>query len=210
MGSNPIRATDVCLRGCLCGHSSERARAPEYPWMRVDIRSTERAGRRAGSGQSWMILRVLLAARGGEEVVGTPGRDLLVSDTHTFADLATAIDRAFARWDLAHLHVFRFDDGRRIGMVDLEEPDDDDADLDETKVTVQQAGLRQGDRFEYVFDFGDSWEHCCTVLRCKVDPMKESGAASSDIVPIFGWGTIPDQYDRATPQGGRQVAEDSD
>jgi hypothetical protein len=29
----------------------------------------------------------------------------------------------------------------------------------------------------YVFDFGDSWEHRCTVLRCKVDPMKESGAA---------------------------------
>lgn len=55
-----------------------------------------------------MIVRVLLAAQGGDDLVGTPGRDLLVSDTHTFADLAAAIDCAFARWDLSHLHEFRF------------------------------------------------------------------------------------------------------
>lgn len=28
--------------------------------------------------------------------------------------------------------------------------------------------------------------------------MKESGAESSEIVPVFGWGAIPDQYGRAT------------
>ena len=145
-----------------------------------------------------MVVRVFLASRAGEELVGTPGRDLLVRDTHTFADLAAAIDRAFARWDLSHIHEFRFADGRRIGMIDPDELDDDASDLDEEKVTVQQAGLRQGDTFEYVFDFGDSWEHHCTVLRCKVDPMKESGAASSEIVPVFGWGMIPDQYGRTT------------
>lgn len=156
-----------------------------------------------------MIVRVLLAAQGGEEFVGPPGRDLLVCDTHTFAELATAIDRAFARWDLSHLHEFRFADGRRIGMIDPDDLDDDAADLDERKVTVQQAGLRRGDTFEYVFDFGDSWEHRCTILRCKVDPMKESGAASSEIVPVFGWGTIPDQYGRTTPEDDSEPAEDS-
>ena len=147
-----------------------------------------------------MILRVLLVAQGGEEFVHAPGRDLLVSDAHTFAELATAIDRAFARWDLSHLHEFRLADGRTVGMIDPDDIDDDAADLDEQKVTVQQAGLREGDTFEYVFDFGDSWEHRCIVLRCKVDPMKESGRASSEIVPVFGWGTIPDQYGRATPE----------
>ena len=157
-----------------------------------------------------MIVRVLLAAQGGEEFVGAPGRDLLVSDTHTFADLATAIDRAFARWDLSHLHEFRFADGRRIGMIDPDDLDGDAADLDEQKMTVQQAGLRRGDTFEYVFDFGDSREHRCTVLRCKVDPMKESGAASSEIVPVFGWGTIPDQYGRTTPDEDSEAAEDGE
>lgn len=155
-----------------------------------------------------MVVRVFLATRAGEELVGMPGRDLLLSDTHTFADLAAAIDRAFARWDLSHLHEFRFADGRRIGMIDPDDLDDDASDLDEQKVTVQQAGLRQGDTFEYVFDFGDSWEHHCTVLRCKVDPMEECGAASSEIVPVFGWGTIPDQYGRRTPEEDGEQAED--
>jgi|SRR5687767_8064625 len=108
---------------------------------------------------NWLIVRVILAAQGGEQFVDAPGRDLLVSEMHTFAELAIAIDRAFARWDLSHLHEFRFADGRRIGMIDPDDLDDDAADLDEQKVTVQQAGLREGDTFEYVFDFGDSWEH---------------------------------------------------
>ncbi len=156
-----------------------------------------------------MIVRVLLAAQGGEELVGAPGRDLLVSDTHTFSELATAIDRAFARWDLSHLHEFRLADGRRIGMIDPDDLDDDSTDLDEQKITVKQVGLRRGDTFEYVFDFGDSWEHRCTVLRCKVDPMMEFGAASSEIVPVFGWGTIPDQYGRTMPEEDGEPAEDS-
>jgi len=60
--------------------------------------------------------------------------------------------------------------------------------------------LRPGDSFEYVFDFGESSEHRCTVLRSDLGPVKESGASPSEIVPVFGWGTIPDQYGRATPE----------
>jgi len=145
-----------------------------------------------------MVLRVVLLAQGGEELAGPPGRDLLVSDTHTFGDLAAAIDRAFARWDLSHLHEFRLIDGRKIGMIDPAGFEDDAAGLDERKITLQRAGLRPGDTFEYVFDFGNSWEHRCTVLRRDVDPTKESGALPSEIASVFGWGTIPDQYGRTT------------
>lgn len=63
---------------------------------------------------------------------------------------------------------------------------------------MQRAGLRPGDSFEYVFDFSDRWEHRCTVLRRDDDPVKESGALPSEIVSVFGWGTIPDQYGRTT------------
>lgn len=145
-----------------------------------------------------MVLRVVLRAQGGEELAGPPGRDLLISETHTFGDLATAIDGAFARWDLSHLHEFRLVDGRRIGLIDPAGFEDDDDALDERSVTLQQVGLRPGEAFEYVFDFGDSWEHRCTVLRRDVDPMEELGASPSKIVPIFGWGMIPDQYGRTT------------
>ena len=64
---------------------------------------------------------MILRSKGGDELVDPPGRDLLVSSAHTFAELANAIDRAFARWDLSHLHEFRLLDGRRVVMEDADE-----------------------------------------------------------------------------------------
>lgn len=143
-------------------------------------------------------MRVILVSKGGEELAETPGRDLLVSSVHTFAELASAIDRAFARWDLSHLHEFRLVDGRRIAM---EEADDFEESapaqhLDERAHSLSSIGLSLGDTFIYVFDLGDHWEHGCTVLRSDVDPEEELGTVPSEILPTFGWGTIPDQYGR--------------
>lgn len=44
-----------------------------------------------------------------------PGRIFIVGPSHSFAAYAEAIDVAFARWDLLHLHSFEFADGRVIG-----------------------------------------------------------------------------------------------
>jgi len=63
------------------------------------------------------------------------------------------------------------------------------------------AALGAGDSFTYMFDFGDGWEHQCTVLRDDADPVEEYGRAPDEIVPIFGWGTLPDQYGRSEPDG---------
>lgn len=147
-------------------------------------------------------MRVILVRKGGEELADTPGRDLLVSSMHTFAELASARDRAFARWDLSHLHEFRLVDGRRIVM---EEADDFEESasaqrLDERAHSLSSIGLSLGDTFIYVFDLGDDWEHGCTVLRSDVDPEEEIGIVPSEILPIFGWGTIPDQYGRLSPE----------
>ena len=151
------------------------------------------------SVRRWIILRVAIVARGGESLSTPPGRDMLASSSHTFAELATAIDRAFGRWDLAHLHEFRFSDGRVIGTADTDEFGDDENEIDERRMTIGAAALAVGDSFEYVFDFGDGWEHRCTVLRGDVDPVEESGRKSPEIVPIFGWGALPDQYGRTRP-----------
>ena len=126
----------------------------------------------------------------GEELVDPPGRDLLMSRTHTFADLAKAIDRAFARWDLSHLHEFRLPDGRRVVMAaEADDPEEIDParDLDERAHSLSSLGLHAGDRFVYVFDFGDNWEHGCTVLRTDIDPVEECGTVPSEIVSVFGW-----------------------
>jgi hypothetical protein len=144
-------------------------------------------------------VRVVLLSKGGEELEDPPGRDLLLSETDTFAELAAAIDRAFARWDLSHLHEFRLMDGRRVIMMegaDEFEEIDPSRHLDELRHSLGSVGLRAGETFMYVFDFGDNWEHGCTVLRTDVDPVAESGVLPTEIVPVFGWGTIPDQYGR--------------
>jgi hypothetical protein len=130
----------------------------------------------------------------GETLDPPPGRVLLVGPTHTFGDLARAIDQAFARWDLSHLHEFRLEDGTRIGMLDLE---DDDELIDEEDMLVAEA-LGVGEWFVYEYDFGDRWIH-----RCRLEA--EDVLADDDIafdlevpIPIYGWGAIPDQYGRTT------------
>jgi Plasmid pRiA4b ORF-3-like protein len=146
-------------------------------------------------------VRVVLARHGDERLDDPPGRDLLVRSSHSFAQLARAIDSTFARWDLGHLHEFSLSDGRRIGMADADEFGVE-GELDETTETLAAARLKLGDIFEYVFDLGDRWEHDCTVLRVNVDPHEELGAAPRDIVPVFGWGAMPDQYGRVVPDSG--------
>jgi len=61
--------------------------------------------------QSWLVIRVELVSGSGEEIEPPPGRDLLVSSAHSLLELAVAIDTRFARWDLGHLHLFRFSGG---------------------------------------------------------------------------------------------------
>lgn len=58
--------------------------------------------------------------------------------------------------------------------------------------------VRPGDEFGFTFDLGDGWRHRCQVLADKVDPREEYGPGSlpRQPVPIWGWGSIPDQYGR--------------
>jgi hypothetical protein len=159
--------------------------------------SAARTRLRTHAARRWMVLRVILGGQSGEELAEPPGRDLLISTTHTFAEIAAAIDRAFARWDVSHLHEFVLADGRRIVAAD----DDgfEEGDLDETVETVASLDLTAGRSFEYVFDLGAGWEHRCMVLRESVDPLAELGIVPIEIVAVFGWGTIPDQYGRLAP-----------
>jgi len=143
----------------------------------------------------WLVIRVELLFGAAEEFDPPPGRDFLVAAYDTFGELADAINSAFARWDVSHLHEFRLTDGRTIGLAE----EDDQNVEDETNVELGDA-VKVGDSFTYVFDLGDDWTHRCTVLRDDFDPEEEfGGPPDSSPVPIFGWGMIPDQYGRITP-----------
>jgi hypothetical protein len=117
---------------------------------------------------------------------------LAADRSHTFAQLAFAIDDAFARWDRSHLHEFQLSDGTRLGTPD---PDWDNEDV------VDDAGarllrLQPGEKFIYVFDLGDDWTHLCTVGNSVIDPVETLGIVPGAPMPYFGWGAIPDQYGR--------------
>ena len=77
-----------------------------------------------------------------------------------------------------------------VELVDHEHP------AGSHQLTQVPAGLLEG--FGFRFDFGDEWIHECMVEESRVDPVEVYGEPPLEPVPIFGWGTIPDQYGRTT------------
>jgi hypothetical protein len=140
-----------------------------------------------------LSIRVELAGGRGERFWPHPGRVFAAARSHTFRALADAIDDAFARWDHSHLREFRLADGRKIGIPDTDWGMDQGV-LDYTSVKLSVLDL--GERFGYVFDFGDDWAHLCSVHHRRIDPIRVLGVVPGQPVPYFGWGAIPDQYGR--------------
>lgn len=143
--------------------------------------------------EGWYVIRVELLSGNGQRFAPPPGRDLFVSPNHTFRQLADLINASFARWDLGHLYAFRMSDGSEIGIPS---EDDDVRDAARSKIARRDVG----EAFEFEFDFGDSWLHRCTVLEAGIDPVDEYGTKPRGPVAVWGWGTIPDQYGRTTPE----------
>ena len=143
--------------------------------------------------KNWLSVRVDLVEGGGRRYWPRPGRVFAAAGSHTFADLAVAIDDAFARWDRSHLHAFLLADGTRVGQPD-DDWDEPGTALDEE--TTKLTRLAEREQFVYVFDFGDGWHHLCTVGEQKIDPLDELGIVPSEPLAYFGWGDIPDQYGR--------------
>ena len=143
--------------------------------------------------RTWLAIRVELIEGRGERLWPRPGRIFAASRSHTFLDLADAIDDAFGRWDRAHLHQFDLADGTELTTPDDDEDDQESA-LDDRRTRLSR--LERGEQFTYEFDLGDSWIHLCTVGPERIDPEDELGIVPHRPLPFFGWGAIPDQYGR--------------
>lgn len=152
--------------------------------------------------RKWFSVEVELLGGRGEELWPYPGRVFAVGPAHTFADLARAIDNAFARWDLSHLSVFTLPDGRLV--TDRETGAElgtspfggfPSAALDIEVAKVMRT-VEAGAQFRYVFDLGDDWTHCCSVDTVHVDSGEVLGVIPPAPMAYWGWGSIPDQYDR--------------
>lgn len=154
-----------------------------------------------GMARTWISITVELLGGRGEELWPQPGRVFAVGPSHTFRDLASAINTAFARWDQGHLSEFTLPGGYLIAYPEfaLESissfhgPIMRLLDIERQKVS---RTVKAGDEFQFVFDLGDSWVHRCTVNTSKIDPLETLGTRPLGPLPYWGWGTIPDQYGR--------------
>ncbi|HEX6149641.1 hypothetical protein [Nocardioides sp.] len=151
--------------------------------------------------RTWMSVTVELLGGRGEELWPWPGRILAVGPSHTFMDLADAVNDAFARWDRSHLSVFTLANGRVVTDQEtgaemagsIGGPIIAPLDIDVARVA---RTVEPGSEFRFVFDLGDSWTHRCVVEKDKVDPLELLGIRPDVPMPYWGWGTIPDQYGR--------------
>ena len=149
----------------------------------------------------WLQIQVELAGSAELACDPPPGRILLVGPGHTFLQLAEAIDDAFARWDLAHLHAFELPGGGFVGLPDGGPPlGDAPRWLDHRAIEVL-AAVGPGDRFAYTFDLTACWHHECRVLEETIDPLSVFGVRPSRPAIAYGWGWIPDQYGRTEGEG---------
>jgi len=161
---------------------------------RIGNSPRSRPNRALGSRSvKWISVQVELIEGHGEHYWPRPGRIFAAADHHSFAQLASAIDDAFARWDRSHLHEFELSDGTRIGMTDPEW-DAEESVVDERILKISR--LKPGEQFVYVFDFGDDWSHLCTAGKSPINPLETVGIIPDKPLPYFGWGAIPDQYGR--------------
>ena len=85
--------------------------------------------------RTWLRITVDLLSGHGMTSSRGPSRIFIVGPSHPFGELAQAIDLAFGRSDLAHLHGFKLTDGRRIGILDPHYPAEW---LDETTLKVPE------------------------------------------------------------------------
>jgi hypothetical protein len=139
--------------------------------------------------RTWLSIRVELIEGHGEHLWPRPGRIFAAARSHTFSDLADAIDDAFARWDRSHLSEFTLADGTRLC-----DPDPDwqvEGQIEEDYRRVRLSRLRPGEQFAYVFDLGDDWAHLCTVGDDKIDPVEVLGIRPDRPLPYWAGETSP-------------------
>jgi hypothetical protein len=95
--------------------------------------------------RSWLSIRVDLIEGRAERLWPRPGRVFAAARSHTFGDLADAIDYGPVEWD----------EPPQDGVFDRQ---------------VRLSRLGTGEQFVYTFDMGDDWTHLCTVGERRTTP----------------------------------------
>ncbi len=99
-------------------------------------------------------------------------RRILVPATYSFWDLHVAIQDSMG-WLDYHLHLFRVREPENGNVVEIGIPDDEPFEeeipcIPGWDVAMAEYFTETGDAAEYLYDFGDDWQHVVT-FEAKVD-----------------------------------------
>ena len=142
--------------------------------------------------RTWLSITVELVEGAGYRFWPRPGRAFAAARTHTFAQLASAIDVSLGRWDLSHLWQFELADDVFVAPEDPDWQSGQSASV--LAADSKLSRLVGGEQFVYQFDLGDGWLHLCRVGETRVDPLEVLGDTPPEPTPYDGWGILPDQY----------------
>lgn len=114
-------------------------------------------------------------------------RKVILSSQHTMEDLHDIILEAYD-FDNDHLYSF-FMDGEKWSMDCISSPDDDSEGPKADKVQVGDLGFITGQRFLYLYDYGDEWQ-----FLIEVEDIKETNPESFQPYLKESKGEGPEQY----------------
>jgi tetratricopeptide (TPR) repeat protein len=99
---------------------------------------------------------------------GVPGiwRKIEIKGNQTLHDLHESIFDAFERYD-EHLYAFFLSNKIWDKESEYGLPSEDSYARDATRTRIDKLGLALKQKFLYVFDFGDQWEHTITLVNIK-------------------------------------------
>ncbi len=90
-------------------------------------------------------------------------RRVTVPDTFNFEQFHQVIQAAFGWFDY-HLYMFSPDGYGSIPMITNDEEADDDSIMAE-KIKLSKIFSNEGDKYVYIYDFGDDWKHKITLEK---------------------------------------------
>jgi len=124
-------------------------------------------------------------------------REVLMKKNSTFKNLHQLI-QIIMEWDNAHLHEFPLDNHKYIGV----KPKNSFGFSNKTCIKENNAELqdylkKKGDTIEYLYDFGDNWQHIIELKEIKeIDDNKKYPICidGENAAPIEDVGGIPGYY----------------
>ncbi len=106
-------------------------------------------------------LKIILA-----ETKPSVWRRIQIENQTTFFELHHIVQIAFG-WKNYHMYEF-FIDGHKLGAPDdymADVPSNDEGVIDSRDISLESLIIGPGEKFSYMYDFGDAWKHIITVEK---------------------------------------------